>query len=153
MHQPQLTGSMQLRIPMSAEVIANNMHSNGAYLNSSLIQSASRHLIPTPKCYPCWSYNELSPKTYKDKQNKLNLMGCHTIKEMDLKNVWEHFGTWKFSCLWVQQIKKCSTYETCWMTSSFVIIRNKKYFQKVQQCLYQQYVVQVSLYKGAVTVY
>jgi hypothetical protein len=31
---------------MSAKVIAKNMHSNGAYLNSQLIQ---RHLIPMPK--------------------------------------------------------------------------------------------------------
>jgi hypothetical protein len=70
-----------------------------AYLNSWLIQSASRHLIPTLK-------DGLSPKTYKDKQNKFYLMGCHTTKEMDLKSLCEHYGTWKFSCLWVQQIKK-----------------------------------------------
>jgi len=38
------------------------------------------------------------------------------------------------------------------MTSSFVIIKTKKCFQKVQQCLYQQYVVPVSLHKVAVTV-
>jgi hypothetical protein len=45
-----------------------------AYLNSWLIQSASRQSIPTLK-------DGLSPKTYKDKQNKFNLMGCHTTKK------------------------------------------------------------------------